>query len=93
MKKTKILILGILLKACLSYGQDWHYNALNQGINGNNLGTSDNFSINIYTNNLYIARFTSSLALTTPWDFNGGFSGSGHGLNIQTSSLASGNLD
>ncbi|TXI82366.1 MAG: T9SS type A sorting domain-containing protein [Crocinitomicaceae bacterium] len=89
MKKTKVLLFGILSIACVSHGQEWHYNALNQGVNGNNLGTSDNFPINIYTNSIQRARFTTGTALTSPWDAYAPIDPTGDGLRI----LGSGNLD
>lgn len=68
MKKTKLFIFGILLQSSISHGQYWNTNGLNSGGAGNTFGTFNNFPINVFTNNVNMARFTSSLALTTPWD-------------------------
>lgn len=63
MKKTKLLIFGILLQSKIIHGQYWNTNGLNPGGAGNTFGTFNNFPINIYTNNNQTAQFSTGYSL------------------------------
>ncbi|MBL1280972.1 MAG: tail fiber domain-containing protein [Fluviicola sp.] len=63
--KTKIIV-ALLLCSNLSYGQYWLSNGtLNNGILGNNFGTFTPTPINIYTQGIFRAQFTTGSALTS----------------------------
>ncbi|WP_294673226.1 tail fiber domain-containing protein [uncultured Fluviicola sp.] len=77
MKNLKCTLALILVINCFRlFSQEWTYNSLITGQNGNIFGTSLNFPINIYTNNTLRARFTTGSAL------NSLVGNSGDGLRI-----------
>lgn len=86
MRKLTLLFLGCIF-CNYSNSQDWSTSLNNSG--AGLLGTTFNQPINIFTNNIQRARFTTGTALTTPWDAYAPIDPMGDGLRI----LGSGNLD
>ncbi len=84
-RKIQLLAVCLLLSAFHSWGQFWLSNgSLNNGNNGNNLGTINNYPINIYTNGIHRAQFSTNYALS-------GLNAPGDGLLIYNQQPASSN--
>jgi hypothetical protein len=86
--KIQVLAVFMLLFTSNSFGQFWLSNgSLNDGSSGNNLGTFNNYPINIYTSGARRAQFTTGQALNS-------FSGNnGDDLRILPPPGSYGNLD
>ena len=64
--KNKLYILFLIALANFKYYYSqtyWNVSATNNGQIGNKFGTINNFPINIYTNNIQRAQFTTGVAL------------------------------
>lgn len=85
MKKINIITIVFLLLSNVTFGQ-WNTTGLNNG-SGASFGTSNNFPINIYTNSIFRAQFTTGGALTSL------VGNSGDGLRIIDPLGGPGNLD
>ncbi len=89
----RLIIMVFALVSTLSFGQNWTYNALNNGGLGNILGTSSPHPINIFTNNIQRAQFTTGTILGVTTNIPG--VGTGDGLRIinATSTVCGGNTN
>jgi hypothetical protein len=76
----------LLMQSIHLFAQDWS-TVLNTGVPNNSFGTTSNVPINIYTNNIQRARFTTGSALTSL------VGNSGDGLRIFDPIGGLGNLD
>ena len=89
MKIIKLTVFTLLLSG-QSFSQYWNTNGLNTALGGNTFGMSTNTPINIFTNNNFIAQFTTGSSLSTAI-----YGNNGDGLRIRnlTPFGSSGNLD
>ncbi|PCJ25133.1 MAG: hypothetical protein COA97_08270 [Flavobacteriales bacterium] len=92
--KTKITLALFLVSAFTSItnAQFWNTSVLNFGSSGNTFGTSDNFPINIFTNNTFRGQWTTSNGLGAS-SVAGSLTGDGLRIAPGTGSPASGTLD
>lgn len=83
----------VLLWSGNVFCQQWNTTGLNDNLNGTTFGTSTSNPINIYTNSINTAQFSTGNSLTSPWDFSGPFNPIGDGLRIMPQTGAFGHLD